>query len=608
MKNFIENSEYTLDPQTHIWARANYNGIPYSDGEDIEQRIATIIKQASDLSVLSTELRQHCTDWPSRYHLSGTRANILRPFVEVLSADVLEIGAGCGAITRYLGECGANVLALEGSPRRAAITRSRTRDLENVTVVAEKFDLFQCNHQFDVITLIGVLEYANLFTADENPTHAMLTRVRSLLKPGGKLILAIENQFGLKYFAGAPEDHLGQPMYGIEGRYSRNQPKTFGRKVLSDMLKQTGFAVAEFLAPFPDYKLPVSILTEKGIANQDFDAAALAWQSVRRDPQLPSYCNFSLELAWPDIFKNGLALDLANSFLVIATPKNQPFSDSHAESDVLAYHYSTERLLHYCKETRFELSADKNINVIYKRLGTDHQIGPIGDDPLIEFDCPEKDNYSNGKPMSWEFIQIVTRDGWTIEEVVEFIQRYISVLEQLLLKSGATLSLSSQKVPLPGKFFDLIPQNIIITADGSPIIIDTEWSLREDVELGQLLSRGLMMMMYSITKFGKNLTGRIFSRLEFIQSVLAAAGFAMTEKEFSHFIELEELVQAQVAGRPAHETLRWSPQCPLPMYNLTQALAQRDQQIIILYNSVSWRCTRFLRFIGQQAKRLVKLP
>jgi len=176
-------------------------------------------------------LRQNLFDWPSLYHLSGTRANILRPFQRTLAgADVLEIGAGCGAITRYLGECGTNVLALEGSPRRAAIARSRTRDLENVTVLAERFDRLQCDCKFDVITLIGVLEYANLFTSGENPPLAMLERVRSLLKPEGKLIIAIENQLGLKYFAGASEDHLGQPMVGIEGRYRKDQPQTWGAK------------------------------------------------------------------------------------------------------------------------------------------------------------------------------------------------------------------------------------------------------------------------------------------------------------------------------------------------------------------------------------------
>src|SRR5581483_8313776 len=168
--------------------------------------------------VFSTELARHCTDWPSRYHLSGTRTNVLRPFEEFLCGDILEVGAGCGAITRYLGECGGNVLALEGSPRRAAIAASRTRDLNNATVLAEKFDQFNCERKFDVITLIGVLEYANLFTGADQPALAMIERACSLLNPDGRLIVAIENQFGLKYFAGAPEDHIGQSMYGIEGR------------------------------------------------------------------------------------------------------------------------------------------------------------------------------------------------------------------------------------------------------------------------------------------------------------------------------------------------------------------------------------------------------
>jgi 2-polyprenyl-3-methyl-5-hydroxy-6-metoxy-1,4-benzoquinol methylase len=147
-----------------------------------------------------------------------------------LNGDILEIGAGCGAITRYLGECGGNILALEGSPRRAAIARSRTRDLANVTVVCEKIDPFQADKQFNVVTLIGVLEYASLFSPGENPAQNMLARARSFLKPNGWLIVAIENPLGLKYFAGAPEDPIGRPMYGIEGRYRSGQPRTFGRQ------------------------------------------------------------------------------------------------------------------------------------------------------------------------------------------------------------------------------------------------------------------------------------------------------------------------------------------------------------------------------------------
>jgi 2-polyprenyl-3-methyl-5-hydroxy-6-metoxy-1,4-benzoquinol methylase len=249
MKSMLSKAGYEHNPKTNVWSRPDFLGIDYDDGEDVEQRIANIVDHASDISVLSTELRQHCTDWPSLYHLSSTRANILRPFQGILEAtDVLEIGAGCGAITRYLGECDGRVLALEGAPRRAGIARSRTRDLPNVMVVSDRFDDFKCDRQFDVITLIGVLEYANLFMPGEEPALEMLQRVRAMLKPNGTLIIAIENQLGLKYFTGAPEDHLGQAMYGLEGRYRKDQPHTYGRKVLTEMLRQAGFVNSEFMA------------------------------------------------------------------------------------------------------------------------------------------------------------------------------------------------------------------------------------------------------------------------------------------------------------------------------------------------------------------------
>lgn len=210
-KILLENSGYQFEPASKIWLKPSYASIAYSDGDEVEERLARIIGQATDLSVLSTQLSQNSTDWPSLYHLSSSRANILRPFETILSgADVLEIGAGCGAITRYLGEQCSNVIALEGALRRAAIARSRTRDLGNVEVVGDRFNEFSCEHKFDVVTLIGVLEYANMFTPSDQAARAMLERVRTFLKPGGKVIIAIENQLGLKYFAGAPEDHLCQ--------------------------------------------------------------------------------------------------------------------------------------------------------------------------------------------------------------------------------------------------------------------------------------------------------------------------------------------------------------------------------------------------------------
>ena len=583
MKALVQKFGYVLDPVNKIWIKPTYEGIAYSDGDKVETRIASVIQQASDISVLSTELRQHCTDWPSLYHLSGTRANILRPFENVLKGDVLEIGAGCGAITRYLGECGANVLALEGSPRRAAIARSRTRDLENVTVLAEKFDEFQCDHQFDVITLIGVLEYANLFTSGENPARAMLERVRALLKPNGKLIIAIENQLGLKYFAGAPEDHLGQPMYGIEGRYRADQPQTFGRKVLKDMLKQAGFAASEFLTPFPDYKLPVSIITEEGYSNRKFDAAAFAWQSVRRDPQLPPISNFSLELVWPTVFDNQLALDLANSFLVVASPQVQTLVDE----GVLAYHYSTDRRPEFCKETVFKRDETGEVCIKYNRLVSIDN--GQSNNPHIQFVCPDLDNYSLGKPLSLELIQIVTRDGWSIDGVALFIKRYLSVLGNICHENDPKINFDSPYAELPGEYFDAVPQNIIIGKDGSVSLIDKEWQLACPIEVGHLLFRSLLLLLNSITRFGRPVSQAAMTRYKFIDGVLAAAGLKVQEEDYIRYIKLEANIQGSVTGRAAENYLDWTKDQPIPLLNMNQAMTVRDGQISGLNQSATER-------------------
>ena len=469
-----------------------FNGVPcidYSDGEEAEQRLQHIIDTASDISSLSPELRQHCSDWPTTYHLSGLRANILRPFQITAEHDVLEIGAGCGALSRYLGECGASVLALEGSLRRACIARSRTRDLDNVTVIAEKLSAFEAPQQFDVVTLIGVLEYAALDDDVDEPAKAMLRKVVSMLKPDGFVILAIENQLGLKYFAGAPEDHIGVPMYGIEGRYRKTQPRTYGRQDLMRLLSTAGLNATTFMAPFPDYKLPISIVTEAGFCNDGFDAGAFAWQSVRRDPQLPALLGFAPERVWPEIVRNGLGLDLANSFLVVGARAPSAFS----ESQVLAWHYSADRLPQYCREARFLRDTIDNVTVSYRRLcaknGSDHTSSK-----LVRFDCPQSVRYTPGRLLSQELIDQMGSDGWSKESAGAFVRHYATVLEKFSRGEGNSRTITRITDRLSGKYLDVIPQNIILQDVDTPIIIDNEWCLTTDVEFGHCVLRAWLTL------------------------------------------------------------------------------------------------------------------
>ena len=611
MKTLLQHAGYALDDTTNVWLNPSYKGIAYNDGDEIETRIFNIIKNATDISTLSTELRQHCTDWPSQYHLTSARANIMRPFEQILKgANVLEIGAGCGAISRYLGECGAQVLSLEGSPRRASIARSRTRDLDNITVLAEKFDQFKCDHQFDVITLIGVLEYANLFTPGDNPALIMLQRVRQLLKPDGKLIIAIENQLGLKYFAGAPEDHFGKPMVGIEGRYGKDQAQTFGRPVLTKLLQQAGFDASNFLAPFPDYKLPSSIVTEAGFAHPDFDASVFAIQSVKRDPQLPEVCNFSLELAWPVVFANDLGLETSNSFLIIASPTQQvllPAGD-------LAYHYSTTRFAEFCKETIFS-GEDEEVSVSYRRLGTvnatsvDSKISP---NAVVKFVCPETDKYVSGKPLSQEFINIVTKDGWTFEQVGQFVSRYVSILNTVVKTDGFTGEQTSAGAAMPGQYIDCMPQNIMVDVQGKYTFIDKEWQLTSPVEVNHLVFRSLVFLCDAITRFGRPATGESLTVFQFIGKTFKAVGLSVQKADFDRFQALEENIQLAVSGIDAKTFFNAQKNRLLPMMSLSQMMADRDlqitqlsQRIADLHSSASWKYMAPIRAISQKFKSLL---
>ena len=71
--------------------------------------------------------------------------------------------------------------------------------------------------------MIGVLEYQGSYTNSENPYKDFLKKIKQLLKPNGKLLIAIENQYGLKYWCGAREDHTGTVSYTHLDVYKRQE-------------------------------------------------------------------------------------------------------------------------------------------------------------------------------------------------------------------------------------------------------------------------------------------------------------------------------------------------------------------------------------------------
>ncbi|GGD69294.1 class I SAM-dependent methyltransferase [Caballeronia grimmiae] len=542
----LERLGYQFDAATRVWRRPGYEGIAYSDGDAVEERIGDIVSAAADVSLHSPELAARITDWPSLYHLSGGRANVLRPFEgRLASRRVLEIGAGCGAISRYLGEAGAQLLALEGSQRRAAIAASRSRDLANVTVVAERFDDFATDELFDVVTLIGVLEYASLFTSGSRPAVAMLERVQRLLAPGGVVIVAIENQVGLKYFAGAPEDHVGVPMFGIEDRYDDIGPRTFGKTELASVFQQASFAEPRFFAPFPDYKFPVAVVSELGFAHPAFQPSALAIQTVHQDPQLPPNLSFILQRAWPTMIRNGLGMDVANSFIVVA---ERGESGSGVQHDVLAHYYNTTRRTPFCKEVLFRADGAQVIvesRALSPASQASHRSG------RYRFVLDARDAYATGRLLADDFVELISQDGWTVAKIGAFLRRYLTIAERLMREHGHDCALDSARASVPGRYLDLIPQNIVLRDDGHAQAIDLEWQAEDSIELGFLMFRAVLSLINRNFSFSPNSDAALLDRKQFFIRSARAAGIVIGNEDFDRYATEESEFQSFATGRDA---------------------------------------------------------
>ena len=128
----------SLVPMTPgIWVgEGEVSNFEYSDGDEAENRLESVLNTVSDCTNLSIELEHKITDWPSEYHFSPTRGNLLRYLNLDNKSSILELGCGCGALTRYLGDLGLDIDAVEGSSKRARLARLRCKDLNNVTIVS----------------------------------------------------------------------------------------------------------------------------------------------------------------------------------------------------------------------------------------------------------------------------------------------------------------------------------------------------------------------------------------------------------------------------------------------------------------------------------------
>ena len=200
--------------------------------------------------------------WPILYHFSPERQNILSWYPFPDDAAILEIGTGCGAVTGALFGARHRVTGIESSLRRAEIAAYRHQEHALALHVGTFSDIADSLGTYDIITLIGVLEYAGLFAPGSDPAAGFLAAVRAHLAPRGRILLAIENRPGPPPRHGMPEDHTGRPYDGLLGYPRGGSVRTYSRPALERLLRRAGFRELHWYTPYPDYKFCRQVFPE----------------------------------------------------------------------------------------------------------------------------------------------------------------------------------------------------------------------------------------------------------------------------------------------------------------------------------------------------------
>ncbi len=257
--------------------------------------------------------------WPILYHFSHIRENILSWIPFTGEEKVLEIGSGCGAVTGALCERVKEVTCIELSMKRSKINAYRHQDQDNLKILVGNFQEIEKNltEKYDYITLIGVFEYGESYIRSENPYVDFLRIISKHLKPDGKIILAIENRLGLKYWAGCTEDHFGTLFEGIQGYPKTKGVKTFSRKEFNGILEEAGNLKADWYYPYPDYKFPMTIHSDRHLpASGELHMRDYNFDRLRLDL-------FQESQVYNTLLSNDLYPQFANSFLLVIG-KEQP--------------------------------------------------------------------------------------------------------------------------------------------------------------------------------------------------------------------------------------------------------------------------------------------
>ncbi len=561
-------------------------------------------------------------NWTAMYQLEESRGNVIEWLDFPKNAKVLELGAGCGAITSVLLNKGLRVTCQEETIDYSRMNAYRHQQTDKLEIYAMPFA--QCESRldtdYDVVILIGILE--------DTQADRMLKQLQAHLAPDGRLVIAVENQFGLKYWAGSKEAHTHQYFAGLENTAGAQGRYYFTKRRLEELLVQAGCGTPRFYYPYPDHRFALDIysdeyLPKKGSLNYNI--------TNYEDDRLVL---FDEQKVYDSIIEEGLYPLFANSYLCLAGKNSKTGKNSINHNSALFTRYAFDRAAEYAIRTDMRKMGTKADGRIFVRKVPLHPQGAAhishiaeaykrlcrqyGHTDLKFNRCKlvSKGKSEEGKQgAEFEFIQ-----GQGLQSVIQQaaasqnIEKIFDILRKMMhyirndknshpfvlteefthvfgpVSETMLPALSAAALCSEVSDIDLVLPNILIDDEGIWNVIDYEWTFFFPIPQNFIIYRTLFFLNHEYPKQEELSMDRL----------LKFAG--ITQEEAAAYGQMEEGFQNYVTGGqvPCREMVNLLERRFL---NVTELKAENDQLIMQnerLRGRGIWKTARKMKHFLQQ--------
>ena len=548
------------------------------------------------------------------------RKNIVSWYDFKEKSNILELNPNFGEITGFLCEIAEEVTAISNSKIKGEAIKNRYKKISNLEVVVGDLKDIKLKNKFNYAIIIGVDKKEELIQE--------IKFAKENIEKDGKILVAFDNKFGIKYWSGIQENAKEQydQILGKIDKLSLEEAKK--------ILVQENMEAKVFYS-LPDYRITNVIFSDKYMPNREsINSRHLPYYDEKDD------CNFSQREAYSELIK-----DNPENFKLFANSYFLEISLDKEFTDTKYVNFEIDRKEEYAIKT--VIKDDFVYKTANSKLAENH-INTIKNNINIlnEKNIKTLDSFDEEKIISKYAKNAISLDRYIIniceeagiEEALKILNKFINdtvgtfektnnYQNSIFEKYGIEVENKESLHFIKNGLIDLCPQNCFYI-NNEFYIYDQEW-YEENVPIEFIIYRILLYQEKNLLKYiSRDDLYEKFGILQYVEcfSKLEEAFQNSLKDKYMWDLYVKSLINIGKKDREYTELKNRIAQFDIHIRNLESemknfedrinnfeneknALIQATQsaqneakvyhdQIVTISNSLSWKITKPLRYFS----------